>query len=454
MSNIINSLALEDVTRSIIMVAGVGGAGGNALNHMVDLGINDVTFMACNTDAQALEMSKASIKVQLGSGLGAGNMPEMGSQAAKESLDDIINVFRTEGTKMLFITAGMGGGTGTGASPVIARAAQELDILTVGIVTTPYTDEGPLRTAQAAEGIEELRQYTDSLLVLSNDSISELYGDLTVFEGFWKADDVLATAVKGIAEIITGHGTVNVDFADVNTVMRGSGRAFMGSARAEGGDRALNAVESSVNSLLLNHRDITGAKNILLNISYGDKPVTQREASTIRNYLQERTGWTANLIWGTAYKAGLGDSLELTIVATGFDGETGEEVLSVPKPVVSAPVAEVAEVAEPATANDGLVDVPASDYIGGRRYMPQTDASSEPVTVAAQPVAAAKSEPRLSAGTVEAKGGDKYDDIDELISTPAWVRAGVSLSKDGVKGKASLKSSETEDAPKPNSLFE
>ncbi len=334
MNSIIGSLALDEVTRSIIMVAGVGGAGGNALNHMVDLGINDVTFMACNTDAQALERSKAGIRVQLGSGLGAGNVPERGSQAAKESLDDIIDVFRSEGTKMLFITAGMGGGTGTGASPVIARAAQELDILTVGIVTTPYTDEGPLRTAQAAEGIEELRQYTDSLLVLSNDSIAELYGDLGIFEGFWKADDVLATAVKGIAEIITGHGTVNVDFADVNTVMRGSGRAFMGSARAEGENRALAAVETSVGSLLLNNRDIRGAKNILLNISYGEREVTQKEASAIRKYLQERTGWTANLIWGTAHKPALGDALELTLVATGFNSDSVDDVLSVPAPAV------------------------------------------------------------------------------------------------------------------------
>ncbi len=299
MNSILKGLALEDVTRSIIMVAGVGGAGGNALNHMIDLGINDVTFMACNTDAQALEKSLATIKVQLGSGLGAGNDPEKGSQAAKESIEDIINVLRTEGTRMLFITAGMGGGTGTGASPIIAKAAQELDILTVAIVTTPFVNEGPIRTEQARTGIEELKQYADSLLVLSNDSIVQLYPDLPYDEGFWKADDVLATAVKGIAEIITGHGTVNVDFADVNTVMRGSGRAFMGSGRADGQNRAMDAVEASVTSLLLNHRDIRGAEKILLNISYGDNPVTIGEAGFILKYLQEQSGGTANVIWGT-----------------------------------------------------------------------------------------------------------------------------------------------------------
>ncbi len=199
MNRILEGLALDEVTRSIIMVAGVGGAGGNALNHMIDLGINDVTFMACNTDAQALDNSSAPIKVQLGPGLGAGNDPEKGSQYAKENIDDIINVLRTEGTKMLFITAGMGGGTGTGASPIIAKAAQELDILTVAIVTTPYADEGPVRTRQAQKGTDELKQYTDSLLVLSNDSIEKMYPDLPYNEGFYKADEVLATAVKGIA---------------------------------------------------------------------------------------------------------------------------------------------------------------------------------------------------------------------------------------------------------------
>ncbi len=442
--SILKGLALDEVTRSIIMVAGVGGAGGNALNHMVDLGINDVTFMACNTDAQALDESKAAIKVQLGSGLGAGNNPERGSQAAKESIDDIINVLRSEGTKMLFITAGMGGGTGTGASPIIAKAAQELDILTVAIVTTPYSNEGPVRSEQAKAGIEELKQYTDSLLVLSNDSIEELYGDLPYDEGFWKADDVLATAVKGIAEIITGHGTVNVDFADVNTVMRGSGRAFMGSARAAGENRAAEAVEASVSSLLLNYRDITGAKNILLNISYGDRTVTGREAGYVREYLQQRSGRTANIIWGTAHKPHLGDELELTIVATGFPGGgAADDVVSVPPPrnPEGYPPQPARPFTPPRTVGTSSFDTPPP-------HEPYTPPSKRPAAVA---------EPQ--SGVVQWKGTDRYADIDAMVATPAWVRLKASLTNpyEGKVAKASLKgdAAEKEEAPKQSgSLFD
>jgi cell division protein FtsZ len=447
--SILKGLALDEVTRSIIMVAGVGGAGGNALNHMIDLGINDVTFMACNTDAQALEISRASIKKQLGSGLGAGNDPEKGSQAAKESLDDIIDVLRTEGTRMIFITAGMGGGTGTGASPIIAKAARELDILTVGIVTTPFTDEGPVRMEQARRGIEELREYTDSLLVLSNDSIEAMYPDLPYDEGFWKADDVLATAVKGIAEIITGHGTVNVDFADVNTVMRGSGRAFMGSGRAAGEDRAAEAVELSITSLLLNHRDIKGAKNILLNISYGDRPVTQREAKLIRVYLQERSGGSANLIWGTAQKPSLGDELELTIVATGFPG-SADDVISIPPPVE--------------TSAGGDYAVPGSRTGAGRRYDPAPDVvrplpdrfetAVAPTPAPPTPRRAAVAPPQ--SGTVQWKGTDRYADIQNEVNTPAWVRHKASLADiSGVR--PSSKTTLENDSPQENqsaSLFD
>ncbi len=450
--SILAGLNLDEVTRSIIMVAGVGGAGGNALNHMVDLGINDVTFMACNTDAQALEDSKATIKVQLGSGLGAGNMPEKGSQAAKESIDDIINVLRSEGTRMLFITAGMGGGTGTGASPIIAKAAQELDILTVAIVTTPYTNEGPLRIEQARAGIEELKQYTDSLLVLSNDSIEELYGDLPYDEGFWKADDVLATAVKGIAEIITGHGTVNVDFADVNTVMRGSGRAFMGSARAEGENRAAEAVEASVSSLLLNYRDITGAKNILLNISYGNRTVTGREAGYVRQYLQQRTGGTANIIWGTAHKPSLGDELELTIVATGFPGGgAADDVVSVPPPV-HIPVTPRPQFTPPRT-------------VGTSSFEPPQPAPHVPTPAPHSPYVPPSQRPQQTqqppqSGVVQWKGTDRYSDIDAMVATPAWVRRKASLTnpyEGRPVGKASLKgeAAEKEEAPKQSgSLFD
>ncbi len=459
MNKIIKELALEEVTRSIIMVAGVGGAGGNALNHMVDLGINDVTFMAANTDEQALENSRAMIKVQLGPGLGAGNNPEKGSQFAKQSIDDIINVLRTEGTKMLFITAGMGGGTGTGASPIIAKAAQELDILTVAIVTTPFTDEGLVRTEQARQGIEELKQYTDSLLVLSNDSIAQLYPDLAYDEGFWRADDVLATAVKGIAEIITGHGTVNVDFADVNTVMRGSGRAFMGSARADGESRAIDAVEASVTSLLLNHRDIRGAKNILLNISYGDRPVTQREAGTIRGYLQESTGWTANLIWGTAHKPTLGPELELTIVATGFPGEVND-ILSVPPPVADRQ--RIDDLSNGAYGGYGQGSYTQGGYTGpGRIYVPNEDDVIRPPRerdAYQPPVPPPPRGPVMPAQntTVQWKGTDRYSNIEHAVKTPAWVRRKASLTDISITRPASKTALERESAQEPQTgnLFE
>ncbi len=340
---------------------------------------------------------------------------------------------------MLFITAGMGGGTGTGASPIIAKAAQELDILTVAIVTTPYSNEGTLRGEQAQKGIEELRQYTDSLLVLSNDSIEELYGDLPIFEGFWKADDVLSTAVKGIAEIITGHGTVNVDFADVNTVMKGSGRAFMGSARAEGEERAMEAVEASVTSLLLNHRDIRGAKNILLNISYGNREVTQREAGAIREYLQQRTGWTANLIWGTAYKPSLGDELELTIVATGFPGDV-DDVVSVPPPPPSPP---------PLPRHD-----PYDNPVRPPVHTPRPPVQTPRPPVSPRPVVQQPATPQ--SGTVQWKGTDRYADIDHMVSTPAWRRRKAHLTnpyEGRPAGKATLEKDETPQ-PQTGSLFE
>jgi cell division protein FtsZ len=419
MNKILKGLALDEVTRSIIMVAGVGGAGGNALNHMIELGINDVTFMATNTDAQALERSHAQIRVQLGEGLGAGNDPEVASQAAKASIDDIINVLRTEGTKMLFITAGMGGGTGTGASPIVAKAAQELGILTVAIVTTPFTDEGPIRNEQAARGIQELKQHTDSLLVLSNDSIEEQYGDLPYDEGFGKADDVLATAVKGIAEIITGHGKVNVDFADVNRVMKGSGRAFMGSGRAGGENRAAEALENSVNSLLLNYNDIHGAKNILRNISHGKHTVTQSEARFIRQNLQDRTGGTANLIWGTAFKSQLeDDELELTIVATGFGGEA-DEAVSVPAPASDDFGRQWKD-----NSYSSLPSASASTSADGQRVTPKPQGFSPSTPRAPQP----KPQVQPQSGTVKWKGVDRYADIDKLVNTPAWVRRKAKLT--------------------------
>ena len=311
------------ITPSIIMVTGVGGGGSNAVNHMYDLGIADVSFMVCNTDRQALYRSPVPIKVRLGEklteGLGAGNNPERGREAALESLDEIVEVFKREGTKMVFITAGMGGGTGTGAAPVIAKAAKEMDILTVAIVTLPFRTEGPKRMKHAHEGIEELRQYVDSLLLINNENIQEIYGKLTLSEAFGKADDNLATAAKSIAEVITRESTVNVDFADVKTVMKDSGIALMGSGRASGENRAMEVANAALSSPLLNHHDITGARNILINITSGEEEITLEETYQITEYIQNCAGNAADIIWGAGTDETLGADIEVTIIATGFE---------------------------------------------------------------------------------------------------------------------------------------
>ena len=266
-SDIVN-FQFEKKPESIIKVIGVGGGGGNAVNHMYKLGIRDVDFIVCNTDSQALANSPVPSKVHLGSSLtegrGAGNKPGTGREAATENIDDVRKALEPE-TKMVFITAGMGGGTGTGGAPVIAQLCRELGYLTIGIVTIPFRNEGKRRINQAIEGIQEMEQFVDSLLVINNERIREMYGDFAISQAFAKADDVLATAAKGIAEIITVPGYINVDFADVETVMRDSGVAIMGTGLAEGDGRAIIAVEQALNSPLLNNNNIRGARNILLN---------------------------------------------------------------------------------------------------------------------------------------------------------------------------------------------
>ena len=320
---------IEKVSPSIIMVAGVGGGGSNAVNHMFELGITDVTFMVCNTDKQALARSPVPIKVKLGEhlteGLGAGNNPERGRAAALESLDEITDILKREGTKMIFITAGMGGGTGTGAAPVIAKAAKEMGILTVGIVTLPFKTEGKKRAAHACKGIEELRGQVDSLLVINNENIQEIYGKLPLTDAFGKADDILATAAKGIAEIITRDGVINVDFADVKTVMSNSGVALMGSGRASGEDRALKVADLALTSPLLNHNYITGASDILINITSGKEEISFDEATQIIAYIQERAGNEADIIWGAGSNPSLGEDIEVTIIATGFEVVTPDK---------------------------------------------------------------------------------------------------------------------------------
>jgi len=314
---------------SIIKVIGVGGGGSNAVNHMYKQGIRGVDFVVCNTDQQALDMSPVPKKIALGSSLtegrGAGAQAEVGRNAAIENLDDIKEILGTD-TKMVFITAGMGGGTGTGAAPVIAEAARELGILTVGIVTIPFGFEGKKRKLQAAIGLEELKKHVDTVLIISNDKLREMYGNLKLSEAFGQADDVLSIAAKGIAEIITVEGYVNVDFEDVRTVMTKSGVAIMGSATTSGEDRAIKAVEQALASPLLNDNNIFGASNILLYISSGKDEVTMDEVAEITDYIQEEAGMDADVIWGNGTDEDLGDKLTLTIIATGFSGDKLEKV--------------------------------------------------------------------------------------------------------------------------------
>jgi cell division protein FtsZ len=311
---------------SIIKVIGVGGGGSNAVNYMFNQGIDGVDFIICNTDAQALEMSPVPIKIQLGSSLtegrGAGAIPSVGREAAIEDLDRITALLEVN-TEMLFITAGMGGGTGTGAAPVIAAKAKELGILTVGIVTVPFSFEGRKRKLQAQEGIEEMRKNVDTLLIVCNDKLRELYGNLALTEAFSKADNILSTAAKGIAEIITHIGQVNVDIEDVKTVMKNSGVAIMGSGTAEGEDRAIRSIEMALASPLLDDNNIKGASYVLLNITSGSEEISMDEVSEITDYIQDEAGSTAEIIFGVGKDESLGNRVNVTLVATGFDKNSG-----------------------------------------------------------------------------------------------------------------------------------
>ncbi len=317
---------------SIIKVIGVGGGGTNAVTHMYNLGIRGVDFAVCNTDQQSLDLSQVPTKIQLGPmltvGRGAGNNPEMGKKACLESTEDL-QQFLDDNTKMLFITAGMGGGTGTGAGPILAKVAREMGILTVGIVTLPFSFEGPRRGKHAQEGIEQLKQNIDALIVVSNDKLRQIYGNLPMSSAFSHADNVLATAAKGIAEIITVPGYINVDFEDVNFVMKDSGVAIMGSATAGGEDRAKRVIENALNSPLLEDNDIRGARHILLNITTGRNPeITMDEVGIITEYIQQEAGHT-DLIWGSCVDDSLNDQINVTIIATGFGTgykERNEEV--------------------------------------------------------------------------------------------------------------------------------
>lgn len=315
---------------NVIKVIGVGGGGGNAINHMFQAGINGVDFVICNTDAQALQNSPVPNKIQLGvsltEGLGAGANPEIGEQAAMESMEEVKVML--ENSKMAFITAGMGGGTGTGAAPVIAKVARELDILTVGIVTIPFQFEGAMRNKQAQAGIEKLRANVDSLIVINNNKLREVYGNLGFKAGFSKADEVLATAARGIAEVITHHYTQNIDLRDAKTVLSNSGTAIMGSSTASGSARASEAIMKALDSPLLNDNKINGAKNVLLLIVSGTQEITIDEIGEINDYIQIEAGHSANIIMGVGEDENLGDAIAVTVIATGFNVDQQDHIVN------------------------------------------------------------------------------------------------------------------------------
>lgn len=325
---------------SIIKVIGVGGGGSNAVNHMFKLGIKGVDFIVCNTDKQALEVSPVLNKIQLGialtKGLGAGSIPEMGKNSALETIDEIKS-YLSDGTQMVFITAGLGGGTGTGAAPIIASVARELGILSVGIVTMPFAFEGKKRKMQAEQGLEEMKKYVDTLLVIGNDKLRDIYGNLKMSEAFAHADNVLTGAAKSIAEIISINLHINVDFNDVKTVMKDSGVAIMGTASASGERRAIRAVEQALNSPLLNDNNIRGARHVLLNIMSGTDDISMDEFGEITDYIQEASGYTAELITGYGIDQSLGDSVGVTIIATGFQSNkpSGFETVKQPEKIVN-----------------------------------------------------------------------------------------------------------------------
>lgn len=312
---------------SIIKVLGIGGGGNNAVNHMFEKGIRDVNFIVCNTDQQALSKSPVPVKVQIGEALtegrGAGSQPEIGRKAAMENINDVMDAL-SGNTKMVFITTGMGGGTGTGATPVIAKACKEAGLLTIAVVTIPFKSEGKVRIKQAIEGVDELKDYVDSLLVINNEKLREIYGNQPVSTAFAKADDVLTTAVKGIAEIITVTGYINVDFADVETVMKDSGVAIMGMGLASGENRAIRAIENALKSPLLNSNDITGAQSILINIStgHGEHELTMDELGEITDYIYEVASDDALIIRGLSKDDNLSEDISVTIIATGFEANS------------------------------------------------------------------------------------------------------------------------------------
>ena len=412
---------VESTMPNYIKVVGVGGGGGNAVNHMMEAGIQGVDFILCNTDHQALSRSSIKEKVHLGKrDLGAGNDPNIGREAAEMSQDEI-KALLDENTKMLFVTAGMGGGTGTGAAPVIAKLAKEMGILTVGIVTMPMEREGRRRKMQALSGIEELKKCVDTLILISTDKLRDQYGNMKLSEAFRKADDVLTTAAKGIAEIITVPGYVNVDFEDVTTVMKDSGKAIMGAGRAEGEGRAEKAIRAAIHSPLLNDSNIEGAKNILLYITSGTEEVSLDEVDEILEIAQNACGNNSDVIWGNGTDESLGNAISVTLIATGFNHDpkpnptptkheeprpTGEKkVYDLSGNVVNETASEAKTYVQPEAQVTIVEETPAIEDV-----MPKEEAEPTPY---------AKSEEKVVHTLFEMAEDDSImDEIDEIDDTP------------------------------------
>lgn len=480
MSEEIMNFDLPVEKSSTIKVLGIGGGGSNAVNYMYRKGIKDVNFVVCNTDAQALNTSPVPVKIQIGEALtegrGAGNKPEIGKQAALENLDNILDSVSSN-TKMVFLTAGMGGGTGTGAAPVIAKALREEDILTVAIVTIPFKFEGQKRIDQAIEGIEELRQYVDSLLVINNEKLREIFGDLKLSQAFGRADNVLTIAAKGIAEIITVHGYINVDFADVHTVMTDSGVAIMGTGFGEGEGRAMKAVEEAVTSPLLNSNDVTGAKSILLNITSGSDEISMDEVGEITDYINELAAEDVQLIWGTGIDESVEGNVIVTIIATGFEANSIPELYVKSRSTNRIPLVDSSD--ENKTGKDTIFEVTDKD-IGNYRVdeynynqrkinfdLPKENENvkneneKEGKEKERDPADSGKSADRIKKikethSIIKEKGlknQDVKDNIDELEDEPAYIRKNINIDSKSYSSRSkvsrySLGDEEDEDGKK------
>jgi len=429
--------------KSIIKVLGVGGGGSNAVQHMYAQGIVGVDFAICNTDSQALEASPVPTKLRLGpnltEGRGAGSIPDVGKEACIESVEEV-RAFLADNTKMLFITAGMGGGTGTGAAPIIAKVSKEMGILTVAIVTLPFTFEGRRRSTQGLSGLEELKANVDTLVIISNDKLRAIHGNLTLREAFGHADNILTTAAKGIAEIITVAGYVNVDFEDVNTVMKDSGVAIMGTARAKGDQRAKEAVDLALNSPLLEDNNIKGAQHILINIASGTREVTMDEISEITEFVQEEAGFGTDLIWGNCYDESLEEEISVTVIATGFErnniqkefGESNRKVVvALDDEDRNADIKKIA-----VDYNEGAVQSKVVEFDDVTERMSsikenyKKHQTEETVHEPVETFDSALERERIERMRAEQTGLNTPEKISKLEKEPAYLRRGVKLKQD------------------------